>query len=155
MRDKVHLPYRGSIKGFMRELATASRIIVVYSRSYLESENSMYELYHIWKQGPFTARVFPIKQKTANIHRGILRSHYVRHWNEEYKALKAAMQEGSEVRAEGEKPADVTLLQGMAQAMPEMLAALNDMNAFSEAFHREDGFDTLIKALQAPEAPDH
>ena len=59
-RDKIDCNYRDNIKVFMDAIRKADKIIVVFSRSYLQSPNCMYELSGIFEKDNYCNKIIPL-----------------------------------------------------------------------------------------------
>lgn len=60
IRDKSNLGFKGRIKEFMEQLGRGKAVIVIIGKKYLKSENCMFELVQIARNGQFYDRIFPI-----------------------------------------------------------------------------------------------
>jgi len=102
IRDKTHTSYKDSIKNFMRQIGQGKCVVAVISDRYLKSENCMFELVEIARNGDFYQRIFPIILPDARIHKDFERIDYLKYWEGEKAKLQAKYKqiEESEVRFE-------------------------------------------------------
>ena len=87
IRDREEVRYKDSIRDFMRRIGRGKCVIVIISEKYLKSENCMFEMLEILKAESFRERIFPIVLSDANIYKATGRIKYVKHWEEEIRAL--------------------------------------------------------------------
>ena len=60
IRDKQVLEFKGRIKAFMEQIGRGNAVVVIICDKYLKSENCMFELLEIAKNGDIYDRIFPI-----------------------------------------------------------------------------------------------
>ena len=147
IRDKRDLGFKGRIKEFMREIGQGKCVIVVISEKYLRSENCMFELLQIAKNGEFYDRIFPIVLGDAKIYKPINRLQYVKYWEEQIKELDEAMKGVSAANLQGFRE-DIDLYTEIRNAISELTNILKDMNTLTPEMHQESNFDELIKAIE-------
>ncbi|HET8670376.1 MAG TPA: toll/interleukin-1 receptor domain-containing protein, partial [Candidatus Saccharimonadales bacterium] len=147
IRDKRNLGYKGMIRDFMQQIGRGYAVIVVISDKYLKSPNCMYELVEIAESKQFHDRIFPVVLADADIYRAATQLQYIKHWEDEIKALK-----------EGLKVLDPTNLQGIYQKLnlydrirdniSNLIDILSDMNTLTPDMHENNNFATLIEMLK-------
>ena len=93
IRDKRDAGYKTRIKEFMQRIGRGKAIIVVISKPYLESENCMFELIEIAKNGQFYDRIFPIVLKDANIYDPFERADHITYWENKIQELDSKLRE--------------------------------------------------------------
>lgn len=101
VRDKRDLGFKGRIKAFMEQIGRGKAVIVVISEKYLKSENCMFELVQIAKNGQFYDRIFPIVLADAQIYKPVQRIKYIQHWEQQIKELDEAMKTVSAANLQG------------------------------------------------------
>jgi len=147
VRDKRDLGFKGRIKAFMEQLGQGKGVIVVISEKYLKSENCMFELIQIAKNGRFYDRIFPIVLEDANIYDPLERIEYIEYWEEKIKKLNAAMKRVDQANLQGFRD-DIDLYTEIRSTIADLVNTLKDMNALTPEMHRESGFAELIEAVE-------
>lgn len=148
VRDKRDLGYKGRIKSFMETIGQGKAVVLVISEKYLKSENCMFELLQVAKNGEFTGRIFPIVLEDARIYKAIDRIRYVEHWEKQLKELDAAMKGVSAANMDGFRE-DIDLYDEIRDNLPRLSDILKDMNTLTPELHRQSGFKELIDAVMA------
>lgn len=87
IKDTRDLGYRESIKDFMSRVRESDYIIMVISKSYLESPNCMYEVLELLEEENFADRILPVVLPDAKIYTAEGRLHYIRYWESSIKEL--------------------------------------------------------------------
>ncbi len=148
VRDKRDLGYKGRIKEFMQTIGQGKAVILVISEKYLKSENCMFELLQVAKNGEFTDRIFPIVLEDARIYKAIDRIRYVEHWEKQLKELDNAMKGVSAANMDGFRE-DIDLYDEIRDNLPKLSDILKDMNTLTPELHRQSGFKEVINAVMA------
>lgn len=147
IRDKRDLAFKGSIKGFMEQLGQGKAVIVVISEKYLKSENCMFELIQIAKNGKFPDRIFPIVLADAQIYKPTQRIKYVQHWEQQIKELDEAIKTVSSANLQGFRE-EIDQFTEIRHTMAELTSIIKDMNVLTPEMHRESDFAELFKAIE-------
>jgi hypothetical protein len=147
IRDKRDLNYKGRIKDFMKRIGQGKCIILVISEKYLRSENCMFELVQISKNGKFYDRIFPVVLDDAKIYKPIERIQYIQHWENQIKELEEAMRSVSAANMQGFRE-DIDLYTEIRSTIAELTNTLKDMNTLTTKLHKDSGFSDLFKAIE-------
>ncbi|MGF1537009.1 MAG: COR domain-containing protein, partial [Elainellaceae cyanobacterium] len=147
IRDKRDLGFKGLIQDFMRRIGRGKAVILIISEKYLKSENCMFELLEVSKNGSFLDRIFPIVLPDANIYKPIQRIRFVQHWEAQIKALEEAMQTVSPANMQGFRD-DIDLYTEIRGAIAELTNTLKDMNTLTAEIHQDSNFEGLIEAIE-------
>jgi len=84
-RDVRDLKYKGSIRKFMETIPNYNYVLMLISKSYLESENCMYEVLETMRNHDFEKRMLFIILDDANIYDEKLLEKYYEYWNDKHK----------------------------------------------------------------------
>jgi internalin A len=147
VRDKRDVPFKGSIKEFMKRIGRGKCVIVILSEKYLKSENCMFELVQIAKYPKFNDRIFPIVLEDARIYRPRERIQYVKYWEGEIKSLDDELKGVSAANMEGFRE-DIDLYAEIRRYLPNLTNLLKDMNSLTAKIHQESGFEALFTAIE-------
>jgi hypothetical protein len=147
IRDKRDLGFKGRIKAFMERIGHGKAIIVVISDQYLKSENCMFELVQIAKNGQFYDRIFPVVMSDANIYKPTQRIKYVQHWEKQIEELAEAMKTVSPANLHGFRE-DIDLYTEIRATIAELTNLLKDMNTLTSSIHTESNFKALFEAVE-------
>ena len=154
IRDKVDLGFKGSITAFMDQIGAGKAVVVVISDKYLRSENCMYELVQIQKNGQFAERIFPIVLADADIYKPAVRLQYVSHWENEIVKLNAAMKSVTDMSVLTDIQRELSNYRDILNAISNIMFVLKDMNTLTPDMHRGEDFKSMIRALDARLAND-
>jgi internalin A len=152
IRDKDAMKRGDSISAFMERIGEGDRVYVFLSDKYLKSEFCMYELYAIWRRSgqdkdEFKRRVRLYKLDDAKI--GSLRDRlpYANYWDDDLKAIRAALQGRDPTLVLGESGAkDYRRLSEFASHVVDILQVFADtLQARSFEEFVEHGFEGLPK----------
>lgn len=147
VRDKRDLGFKGRIKAFMEQIGRGKAVIVVISEKYLKSENCMFELVQIAKNGKFPDRIFPIVLADAQIYKPVQRIKYIQHWEQQIKELDEAMKTVSAANLQGFRE-EIDQYTEIRNTIAELTNIIKDMNALTPEMHSESGFAELFKAIE-------
>ncbi len=131
----------------MQRIGWGKCVIAVISNQYLKSENCMFELLEIVKNGEFYDRIFPIILTDAKIKKPIERIKYVKYWEEQREELDKAMKEVSAANMQGFRE-DIDLYSKIRDTIPELTNILRDMNTLTPDIHSQSEFEELLKAIE-------
>lgn len=146
IRDKRDLGYKGRIKAFMERIGRGKYVIAVIGDKYLKSPNCMFELVQISKNGDFYDRIFPVVLADADIYRPVQRLQYVKHWEQEIKALDEAMKEVSGANLQGFRE-EIDEYTEIRNTIAEIVSTLKDMNTLTADLHSDADFEALRNAI--------
>lgn len=147
INDKQNLGYKESIINFMKLIGRSNSVIVIISDQYLKSENCMFELIEIDKNGDFIARTFPIVLEDANIYNAVGRLGYIHYWEDKIKNLENEMRKGGLDNLEGITD-DLNLYKEIRQKIGILTNTLKNVNTLNTKMHKESNFEEIIKAVE-------
>ncbi|MCP4696035.1 MAG: TIR domain-containing protein [Gammaproteobacteria bacterium] len=149
VRDKRDLGFKGRIKAFMEQIGRGKYVVIaVIDNKYLESENCMFEWMQIVRNREFYDRIFPVLSDDARIYKARDRIRCVKYWENEIKTLNEAMQDlDSSENLHGFRE-EIDLYTNIRAAIAELTELLRGMNTLTVEFHKESGFDELLKAVE-------
>ncbi len=147
IRDKNAVNYKERFQEFMQRLSRGKCVIVVISDEYLKSENCMYELVEIRKNGEIYDRIFPIVLKDAQIYESIERIEYIKYWEDKKKKLNKAINSVDSAYLQGFRE-DIDLYTDIRNAIAELTNLFRYMNTLTPDIHSKSGFDVLLKAIE-------
>ena len=146
IRDTNAIGYKERFKEFMQRLSRGRCVILVISDQYLKSENCMYELVEISKNGNLYQRIFPIILADANIFNPIERIKYIEYWEEKIKELNAALKKVDADNLQGFRE-DIDQYREIRSTIAKLTDLLRDMNTQTEDIHSESEFERLVNAI--------
>ncbi|MEH2453710.1 COR domain-containing protein [Nostoc sp.] len=146
LRDSNQIGYKERFKEYMQRLSRGICVILVISDQYLKSENCMYELVEIAKNGEFYKRIFPIILADANIFKPIARLKYIKHWGEQIKELDEAMKEVGAANLQGICEA-INQYTEIRNQIDELTNLIKDMNTLTPDIHTKSEFEELLNAI--------
>ncbi|MBC1218401.1 leucine-rich repeat domain-containing protein [Nostoc sp. UCD121] len=146
IRDKRDLGYKGLIKAFMERIGRGKCAIAVISDKYLKSPNCMFELVQIAKNGKFYDRIFPIVLADAQIYKPVARLKYIKHWEDEIKALNEGMREVGAANLQGFRE-EIDQYTEIRNTIAELTNLLKDMNTLTPDIHSKSDFEELLNAI--------
>jgi formylglycine-generating enzyme required for sulfatase activity len=147
VRDKVNLGYKGSITSFMDKIGQGKYVIVVISDKYIKSENCMYEIVQIAKNGQFHDRIFPIVLSDANFYKPVNRIKYIAHWENQKKELNESMKSLDDMSMIAEIQKELANYNDIHQNISNILFVLKDMNTLTPDIHQDTHFEALFKHI--------
>ena len=147
IRDKRDAGYKARIKEFMQRIGRGKAVIVVISKRYLESENCMYELIEIAKNGQFYDRIFPIVLKDANIYKPIERLKYIKYWEDKIQELDEGMKTVGAANLQGFREA-IDLYTEIRKTIAKLADIIADMNTLTSDIHQNSDFEALFQAIE-------
>lgn len=146
IRDKNAIGYKERFQEFMQRLSRGKYVIVVISDQYLKSENCMYELVEVAKNGKLYHRIFPIILADAQIYEPIERIKYVKYWEKKIKDLNDEMITVNAANLQ-EFREEIDLYTEIRKMFANLIKLLKDMNALTEEIHIQSDFEALLKAI--------
>jgi TIR domain/SIR2-like domain len=148
IRDKKDLGYTGDIKGFMSTIGKGDYVIVIISDKYLRSENCMFELLEINKNGDFAGRIFPIVLSDANIYDDIVRIDYLNYWTKKIKDLNEKVSTMEDKMGTNNIITKLNLFGDIRRFFDEITGTLSYMNALTPEMHKESDFSAIVDAIE-------
>jgi hypothetical protein len=131
----------------MERLGQGKCVVVVISKRYLESENCMFELIQIAKNGDFHDRIFPIVLDDTKLYDPIDRIKYVEYWEGKASALDEAMKRVSLANMEGFWQ-DRNLYEEIRRNVPLLTNIIRDMNTLTANIHTESNYEEVYRAVE-------
>jgi hypothetical protein len=148
IRDKINLGYKGRISEFMNLIGEGKYVIIVISDKYLTSENCMYEIIQVVKQGQFHNRIFPIILSDANFYKPINRIKYIKHWEKQIEDLNEGMKSIKDMSVIGEIQKELSNYREILNNISDILFVLKDMNTLTPDIHQDTNFEELFKSIK-------
>ncbi|MFN6216309.1 MAG: HEAT repeat domain-containing protein [Microcystis sp.] len=153
IRDKTHTTYKDSIKNFMRQIGQGKCVVAVISDRYLKSENCMFELVEIARNGDFYKRIFPIILPDARIYKDFERIDYLKYWEDEKAKLQAKYKQLDLVNTNSIM-ATLNLYDEIRGNIDNLTNILKDMNTLNIDLHRQSEFAAMIQKVETKLAED-
>ncbi|MDB9505987.1 HEAT repeat domain-containing protein [Microcystis aeruginosa CS-338/01] len=153
IRDKTHTSYKDSIKNFMRQIGQGKCVVVVISDRYLKSENCMFELVEIARNGDFYQRIFPIILPDARIHKDFERIDYLKYWEDEKAKLQAKYKQ-IDLAKTNSILETVNLYDEIRGNIDNLTNILKDMNNLNIDLHSQSEFAAMIQKVETKLAED-
>ncbi len=153
IRDKTHTTYKDSIKNFMRQIGQGKCVVAVISDRYLKSENCMFELVEIARNGDFYQRIFPIILPDARIHKDFERIDYLKYWEDEKAKLQAKYKQ-IDLAKTNSILETVNLYDEIRGNIDNLTNILKDMNTLNIDLHRQSEFAAMIQKVETKLAED-
>ncbi len=147
VRDKRDAGFKANIQEFMERIGQGKCVITIISEKYLKSENCMFELVEIAKNGDFYDRIFPIVLGDAKIYKPISRLNYIKHWEDQIKELEAGLKEVSAANLPTFRK-DIDLYTEIRQTIDSLIDTLKKMNTLTPEIHSSSAFEELYKAIE-------
>ncbi|CCI30625.1 Similar to tr/Q8YVS1/Q8YVS1 (fragment) [Microcystis sp. T1-4] len=153
IRDKTHTTYKDSIKNFMRQIGQGKCVVAVISDRYLKSENCMFELVEIARNGDFYQRIFPIILPDARIHKDFERIDYLKYWEDEKAKLQAKYKQ-IDLAKTNSILETLNLYDEIRGNIDNLTNILKDMNTLNIDLHRQSEFAVMIQKVETKLAED-
>ncbi len=147
IRDLRNLSYKGRIKEFMAEIGRGRYVIVVISEKYLKSENCMFELLEIARNGSLYQRIFPIVLEDAKIYKAIDRIEYIKYWEKRIAELDNAMKQVGSADLQGIRD-DIDLYTCIRAMIAGLTDTIKDMLTLTPETHQNTHFEILYQAIE-------
>lgn len=148
VRDKSGgLNYKEPIREFMQEIGKGNFVIVIMSDKYLRSENCMFEMIQIAKNGDFLQRIYPIILKDAKIYKSRERVKYLKHWEIEIKELNNALSELEDQADAAEIHQDLTFFKNIRKEISGLTSKLKNMNTLTPEMHLNSNFEQIYEKI--------
>lgn len=148
VRDKKDLDYKGSIETFEKRIGMGQCVILIISDKYLRSEHCMYELTEVEKNKNLRDRIFPVVLADAQIYNPIDRLSYIKYWNEKIELLDQAIKQVDLLTHLDGFTSDLNKYAHIRTSFDHLTNLLGDMNALTPEIHSNNGFSTLISAVE-------
>lgn len=149
-RDKKDCNYRENIKEFMNAIRNGRKVIVVFSKKYLQSKNCMYELTGIMDHEDYKNRIFPVVTDNDIRDDGYY-VELVQYWKSQEKEMAEKVLQVKEIDPLSAVPLETTLLE--IKKIRKLLAELKNYiewtNAESLPNLSATQFKPIIDAIQA------
>lgn len=154
IRDKSNLGYKGNIREFMDRIGREKYVVTVIGDKYLKSENCMYEMMEIRKNGDIYERVFPVVMSSARIHDENDRIDYLKYWDRKVEELKEKIGTISNPDGKIKVYEKINEYNEMGRIIDEITDMLRNMNTLTIDLLREKSFMPLIEAIAKKEEED-
>ncbi|MEO5999674.1 MAG: toll/interleukin-1 receptor domain-containing protein [Chitinophagaceae bacterium] len=154
IRDKIVLGFKGNIKQFMETFGAGKYVIIVLSNKYLTSENCMFEMLELYKNGNVYNRIFPIVLNDAKIYNEIDRIDYINYWDNAIEELKVKHKTIINPVGTGQVIEKINQYNDIRRIIDEITGMLRNMNTLTPEMHLGNDFSILINALDEKIATD-
>jgi hypothetical protein len=131
----------------MDRIGQGNYVVVVISDKYLKSENCMYEIVQIAKNGQFHDRIFPIVLSDANFYKPVNRVKYISHWEQQKMELNESMKSLNDMSMIAEIQKELANYNDIHQSISNILFVLKDMNTLTPDMHQDSHFEAMFKAI--------
>ena len=132
----------------MDSIGKGKYVIVIISDKYLKSENCMYELLEITKNGDVYSRIFPVVLNDANFYDDINRIDYLNYWSLKRKELNEKISSMQDNMGTSNVIKKLDLFDDIRRFFDEIAATLSNMNALTPEQHMQNDFSSIINALE-------
>lgn len=147
-RDTADLPYRGSIREFMKEIGRGACVIALVCGKYLRSPNCMLELLETHRNPLFRERLCPIVLSDAAIHSFPDRLEHVAYWKQELERIERLVyQVGIDVLATDASLTQYKEYQAITHHADQLLYILADINTQTPTIVEHNDFATIKRAI--------
>ena len=147
IRDKIDLGYKGNIAEFMQQIGKGKYVIVVISDKYLKSENCMYEMLELKKNGDVYNRIFPIVLGDAKIYDEIDRIDYLNYWDDKVNELKKKVETLRDAVGKVKVYEKINQYADINRIIDEITDMLRNMNTLTPDMHKEQNFQPMFEAI--------
>lgn len=137
----------------MRQIGQGKCVVAVISDRYLKSENCMFELVEIARNGDFYQRIFPIILPDARIHKDFERIDYLKYWEDEKSQLQAKYKQ-IDLAKTNSILETVNLYDEIRGNIDNLTNILKDMNTLNIDLHRQSEFAAMIQKVETKLAED-
>lgn len=147
IRDKRDLGYKQNIRDFMEKIGRGKCVIAVISDKYLKSDNCMFELVEVAKDGKFYDRIFPIVLADAQIYKPVERIKYIKYWEDKIQELDEAIRSVSAANLQGFRE-EIDQYTDIRRTVSELTNIFKNMNTLTPDMHSEVDFEVLFLAIE-------
>jgi hypothetical protein len=137
----------------MQQIGQGKCVVAVISDRYLKSENCMFELVEIARNGDFYQRIFPIILPDARIHKDFERIDYLKYWEDEKAKLQAKYKQ-IDLAKTNSILATLNLYDEIRGNIDNLTNILKDMNTLNIDLHRQSEFAAMIETVETKLAED-
>lgn len=132
-RDVREIPYKGSIKEYMKEVRSTDFVLLIISDDFLKSPNAMFEVLELIKDENFKEKILPIIVAGAKIYKPEEQLEYIQYWDEKYKDLELKLK-SVKVTDSIELYKDLKHYENIRTSIAEFLTIISDSknSSFSE-----------------------
>lgn len=149
VRDKTDIGFKGLISEYMKRLGKGKYVVIILSEKYLKSQNCMFEMLEISKNGSFYERIFPIVLDSANFYKPTGRIKYISYWEKEIAEINEALKSlESQADLAGVRD-DLDLLTRIRASFGELTNIIRDMNCLSLEQHMSGNFEDLLSSIKS------
>ncbi len=147
IRDKIDLGYKGNIADFMQQIGKGKFVIVVISDKYLKSENCMYEMLELKKNGEVYNRIFPIVLGDAKIYDEIDRIDYLNYWDDKVSELKKKVETLRDPVGKVKVYEKINQYADINRIIDDITDMLRNMNTLTPDMHKEQNFQPMFDSI--------
>ncbi|HWY33546.1 MAG TPA: dynamin family protein [Nitrosopumilaceae archaeon] len=146
--DKKDVKYKDNITQFEERLGKGSKIILVVCDKFLRSRHCMFEVLKIKERGNVYNRIFPIIHTDAKINNPKDVLQYVKHWENEIKALNKEIKKldtPANIKGISQQIDNYTKFR---EIIEDIISILRAMNTLSAQEHLKTDFAELVTLLK-------
>lgn len=131
----------------MEKIGRGKCVIAVISDKYLKSDNCMFELVEVAKDGKFYDRIFPIVLADAQIYKPVERIKYIKYWEDKIQELDEAIRSVSAANLQGFRE-EIDQYTDIRRTVSELTNIFKNMNTLTPDMHSEVDFEVLFLAIE-------
>jgi tetratricopeptide (TPR) repeat protein len=151
VRDIRDINYTESIRSFMRSMATGDYVLVIISKSYLQSTNCMFEAMELFKDPNFSSKILPImvfKDSDEKIYDTIGKISYITYWEGRAKKVDEAFKTLSAYDNIAPLIEERNHLTNIRTNITEFSTLLGDMRGVSWPAIKEQNYHEIFKYIR-------
>lgn len=147
IRDKRDVSYKDSLRDFMSRMSEGDYVLLIISKSYLESKNCMYEALELFKNPNFKDKILPILAPMANIYDAVGKMSYARYWENKIVELESEL---SKLSSRANLSSIYTELDHYARIRSSIASfsdVISDMRGVSWPDIKEQNYEEIFKHI--------
>lgn len=148
VRDVRDAKYKQNLRQFMQRVHESDYVLLFISKSYLQSQNCMYEALEVFEDPAFTDKILPILIDDAKLYDPLVRLAYIEHWRVRASELDKALKR---MRGSSAMAASVT------DDLRQVTKIANSIDAFADAIRimryaswpaiKDEGYADIFKYI--------
>jgi tetratricopeptide (TPR) repeat protein len=148
IRDVRDAKYKQNLRQFMQRVHESDYVLLFISKSYLQSQNCMYEALEVFEDPAFADKILPIITDDAKLYDPLIRLAYIEHWRARASELDKALK-----RMRGSS----ALAASVADDLQQVTKITNSIDAFADAIRimryaswpaiKEQGYAEIFKYI--------
>jgi tetratricopeptide (TPR) repeat protein len=148
IRDVRDAKYKQNLRQFMQRVHESDYVLLFISRSYLQSQNCMYEALEVFEDPAFADKILPIITDDTKLYDPLMRLAYIEHWRARASELDKALK-----RMRGSS----ALATSVTDDLRQVTKIANSIDAFADAIRvmryaswpaiKEQGYAEIFKYI--------